>query len=255
MTRLEKVVRAERLLVALDFDGTIAHIVPTPDLARPLEGVREAVQVLLECEGTSVAIISGRDARDLHTRLEGWPVVWLAGSHGRTILAPGQEAGRSEEDPRLDWVRDAPLLGGIRRECKEFSVAFHWRGRHEGEPVGWVRNLVLRARAEGLEVLEGRQVLEVLVPGNTKDIALRDLQDRTSSTAIVYAGDDRTDLEAIRVADESGVGVFVKSGERPWIPPPGVVQLEGPGMLVGWLERLAQDRLAGSGGRVASPRI
>lgn len=244
MTRLERAVGSKTLLVALDFDGTIAPIVPSPDLARPIEGVLEAVKALLECAGTTVAIISGRDVHDLHQRLEGWPDVWLAGSHGRTILAPGKEPGERIEEPRLEWVRNAPLLGGIRRECKEFSVAFHWRGRHEGEPVGWVRNLVLRAQSEGLEILEGRQVLEVLVPGNTKDIALLDLLGRTESACVVYAGDDRTDLEAIRVADEKGVGVFVKSGERPWIPPPGVVQLEGPGMLVSWLEKLARDRLA-----------
>lgn len=245
MTRWEKVVRSPTLLVALDYDGTIAHIVPTPELARPLEGVLEAVKALLECPGTTVAIISGRDMRDLRQRLDGWPAVWLAGSHGRTILAPGTDPGEPLDEPRLEWVRNAPLLGGIRKECKEFSVAFHWRGRHEGEPVGWVRNLILRAQGEGLEILEGRQVLEILVPGNTKDIALRELQARTDASAIVYAGDDRTDLEAIRVADERGIGVFVKSGERPWIPPPGVVQLEGPGMLVGWLERLAQERQAG----------
>lgn len=244
MTRLERAIGASSLLVALDFDGTIAPIVPTPDQARPMEGVLEAVEALRTCPRTSIAIISGRDVHDLHHRLQDWPSVWLAGSHGRTILAPGQEPGERIEDPRLDWVRSAPLLGGIRRECKEFSVAFHWRGRHEGEPVGWVQNLVQRARGEGLEILEGRQVLEVLVPGDTKDIALLELLERTASASVVYAGDDRTDLEAIRVADERGVGVFVKSGERPWIPPPGVVQLEGPGMLVGWLERLARDRLA-----------
>lgn len=242
MTRLDMVVRSETLLVALDFDGTIAHIVPSPELARPMDGVREAVESLLACRGTSVAIVSGRDVGDLRGRLDGWPPVWLAGSHGRTILHPGEDAGQAGDDPRLDWVRTFPLLGGIRRELKSFSVAFHWRGRHEGEPVGWVRDLVLRSRSAGLEVLEGRQVLEVLLPGNTKEVALRELQERTSSVSVVYAGDDKTDLEAIRVADERGIGVFVKSGERPWIPPPGVVQLEGPGKLVGWLEHLAQER-------------
>lgn len=242
MNRLDRVALSDSLLVALDFDGTLSPIVPAPEQARPLGGALEAVRGLLECPGTNVAIVSGRDVQDLLHRLDGWPPIWLAGSHGRTILAPGEEPAPSVADPRLAWVREAAVLDGIRREAKTFSVAFHWRGRREGEPVGWIRDLVLRARREGLEVLEGRQVLEILVPGTTKDLALLDLRKRTASKDLVYAGDDLTDLEAILLAAERGVGLFVKSGERPWNPPPGVVQLGSPRALVDWLAGLVEAR-------------
>lgn len=230
--------RSKRLLIALDFDGTMAPIVPRPELAEILPEFGSALHRLAGIPGVVLAVVSGRDVDDLQPRLASLPPAWIAGGHGRNILAPGESPGEHEPDPRLDEFRRSPVPGGVRREIKSYSVAFHWRGRVEGEPTGWLRDLERKAKEAGLDVMDGRKVVEILLPGSGKDRALERLQELTGADAVVYAGDDRTDLEAIRWAQARGVGIFVSSGERAWIPPPGVLVLDGPEQLVQWLTDL-----------------
>ena len=62
---LGRLATTPRLLVALDFDGTLAPEVDQPMAARPLPESKEAIRRLLELEGTSVALVSGRDLASL----------------------------------------------------------------------------------------------------------------------------------------------------------------------------------------------
>lgn len=234
--------RSKRLLIAMDFDGTMAPIVPRPELAEILPEFGNVLSRLAGIPGVVLAVVSGRDVVDLHPKLANLPPVWIAGGHGRSILEPEERPSEAPPDPRLDEFRRSPVPGGVRREIKSYSVAFHWRGRVEGEPTGWLRDLERKARDAGLDVLDGRKVIEILLPGSGKDRALARLLELTGADAVVYAGDDRTDLEAIRWAQARGVGIFVSSGERAWIPPPGVLVLDGPEQLVQWLTDLVNQR-------------
>ena len=57
---LHELASTGRLLVALDFDGTLAPEVDDPAHARALPEAREAVLRLLALPGTRVALVSGR---------------------------------------------------------------------------------------------------------------------------------------------------------------------------------------------------
>src|SRR5690606_15309573 len=71
-----------------------------------------------------------------------------------------------------------------------------------------------RARKLGLHVRHGRAVLEAeLAPGD-KGVALASLRERTGARSVFFAGDDLTDLPAIRYASRHGLGAFVASTER-----------------------------------------
>ena len=74
--------RTPRLLVASDYDGTLAPIVADPEQARPLPESVNALRSLASLHETTSAVISGRALRDLATlsRLPG--EVHLVGSHG-----------------------------------------------------------------------------------------------------------------------------------------------------------------------------
>lgn len=244
MSSEHTVARAERLLVALDFDGTLSPIVPRPEMACAHPGAVAALSRLATLPGVHLAVVSGRDVDDLRRLLADFPPVWMAGSHGRVLVAPGADLPEVVRDPRLDVFLACPCPMGVRRESKSFSVAFHWRGRKEGEPTGWLRDLERDALAVGLDVMGGRKVFEIMLPGAGKEHALERLRDTTGASAIVYAGDDRTDLEAILLAQSCGLGIFVRSGERSWDPPANVLVLDGPEDLVRWLERLAGLREA-----------
>lgn len=246
---LQRLVRAERLLVALDFDGTLASIVPRPESAVIDPLAAEALADLARLPETVLAVLSGRDLQDLHARIPSHETMWLAGSHGRLLQRPAGPLPTVADDPRLVAFRDLPLLRGIRRECKDFSVAFHWRGRKEGEPVGWLRDVRETAEHAGLQILDGRQVLEVLVPGTGKEVALERISRECGATRLLFAGDDRTDLEALVFAQDHGLGVFVYSSERAWMAPSGVPQVPGPQELALLLKRLAAERAAWLGSR------
>lgn len=242
MMDLEQLSVSPRLLVGLDFDGTLAPIAPTAEKAQILTQSAWALEMLRRIPDTTIAILSGRDLSDLSKKIPNADSYWLGGSHGRTLRAPGGSLSSAQFDERLVPYRDLPLLPGIRREIKEFSVAYHWRGRTGGEPTGWVNLRKETALQDGLEVLEGRMVLEVMLPGEGKESALARVARECDATAIVFAGDDRTDLEAIRFANERGLGIFVYSAERCDLAPDGAVTKDGPEEFAEWLGKLAFQR-------------
>ncbi|HEX3679655.1 MAG TPA: trehalose-phosphatase [Galbitalea sp.] len=62
---LHELARVKRLLVALDFDGTLAPEVDDPETARAIPEARAAVLDLLELPNTRVALVSGRSLASL----------------------------------------------------------------------------------------------------------------------------------------------------------------------------------------------
>ena len=80
--KLESIARVPMLLVATDYDGTLAPIVDDPSKAHPLSEAMTALRNLAELPSTHVAVISGRALRDLR-QLASFPAaVHLVGSHG-----------------------------------------------------------------------------------------------------------------------------------------------------------------------------
>ncbi len=55
-----------------------------------------------------------------------------------------------------------------------------------------------------------------------------------------FAGDDLADLPAIRYAKGRGIGVFIKSAERPQRPKQASFAVEGPGALAEFLSSLLE---------------
>ena len=55
------------MLLAFDFDGALAPIVPLPPDARPFPGSVEAIERLSRVDGVLTALVSGRSRDDLAT--------------------------------------------------------------------------------------------------------------------------------------------------------------------------------------------
>ena len=209
-------------LLALDFDGTLAPICNEPSDARMNRGAVELLREASRMRGVTVAVMTGRDVEDLLSRIE-LPGAYVIGSHGLEVLAPGHVLVRSS--PPLAMEID-PLLGeaiaarGLRLEKKKHALALHWRGV-DGAETGVVADR-FRAWAgnAGLDLIEGRCVVEARRPGNGKEEALRWLASAIGAGRVIYAGDDLTDFGALRFAVERGRGVFFANSER--VSPPGV---------------------------------
>ena len=82
---LREIARTRRLLVALDFDGTLAPEVDDPVQARALPEAREAVLRLLAMPNTRVALVSGRSLASLEQVADLPDNALLVGSHGIEI--------------------------------------------------------------------------------------------------------------------------------------------------------------------------
>ena len=217
---------AAPLLLAFDFDGTLSPICDDPARAQLHRAAPALLQEASDIPGVVVAIVSGRDLGDLRARLD-VPGLYLVGSHGLEILAPGGVVIRETEpisDQLPPGLEGEIARSGLRLERKKHAIALHWRGVDSRD----VQTLVLRfrawARSAGLDVIEGRLVVEARRSGGNKEAALRWLTGAIGAARVIYAGDDITDFGALRFAAEHGRAVFVASDER--TAPAGVTVVE-----------------------------
>ena len=194
--------------VLCDVDGTLAPIVGDPGSAAVPEETREALRALAR-HYALVACVSGRRAVEAR-RLVGVDELAYAGNHGLELLAPG--AGEAIVDPAVservqaarDFVRelDAAALraAGLRLEDKGPIQALHWRGTADEEAAERrAGEIAAAARKAGLEPHWGRKVLEIRpASGIDKGTAVQRLLSTQRIERALFAGDDRTDLDAFR---------------------------------------------------------
>lgn len=206
-----------RLLLASDFDGTLAPIQRDPTTVEIEPEARSFLVWASQQPGVEVALISGRDLEDLRSRTSGIEA-WRSGSHGQEIESSSGElvttAEKLQVSPPEEWQRRA-REAGLRLENKKFGVAAHWRdvaGIGDDHPL--ISELESWAHEHGLDTTRGRCVLEAAVPGASKRKVLETLMTMTGASRVVYAGDDVTDLTAIELAAGKGRGFFIRSRER-----------------------------------------
>jgi trehalose-phosphatase len=225
--------REKRLVVFLDYDGTLTPIVARPELAVLAEDMRETVRSL--AERCPVAIVSGRDRLDVQQLVQIESLIY-AGSHGFDIAGPEGMAIQFEEGSgflaSLDQAEQALLealsgLDGARVERKKFSIAVHFRGvpQQDEERVEPIVDAILAGHPDLRKGL-GKKVFE-LQPGidwhKGKAVLwlLEALGLNADDVLPVYIGDDVTDEDAFRsLADltqhtRHGIGIVVTETPRP----------------------------------------
>jgi trehalose 6-phosphate phosphatase len=230
--------RAEpaRAAILTDVDGTLAPIAERAEDAAVPVAAREVLAALSERYGL-VGCVSGRRAEEAR-RLVGLDGIAYAGNHGLELLLPGDDSPRA--DPSLAGREDdaseflAELGGGsldgtgLRREDKGPIQALHWRGAEdEADAEARAHEIGADAGRAGLELRWGRKVLELRpVGGGGKDAAVAALLATDGLDRAVYAGDDRTDLDAFRRLRE-----LRESGELTAALCVGILSPEGPAEL------------------------
>jgi trehalose 6-phosphate phosphatase len=225
------------LLVASDFDGTLAEIVPEPDSARALPAAVTALRELRGLVGT-VALISGRSTADLQR---------LVDVQGVRVLGDYGQPSDRRPDPALERFRaaaEAAVAGipGARVEAKPGAVAIHFRSRPElGQHV--LSAVTPAAAQAGLDVRRGRMVIEVLPRDWDKSRALADLVTSTSAAGAVFLGDDYGDrgcFQYLAGLDRPHLAVGVASEETPAeVFAACDLVVEGPSGAAEFLSRLA----------------
>lgn len=220
----------ERLLVATDFDGTLAPIVDDPATARALPEAVEAMRSLATIAGTVVAVVSGRSLADLRMLLGESHDLELVGSHGAEVWTPGAQeqhsvsgTGRGDLSPsaaallaKLGKVLQGITSGyaGVTLEPKPTGIAIHLRNADPRDAEAVTRAIEEDpATWPGVNLLRGKMVLELTVVSTDKGRAIRTLARENHCTAILFIGDDVTDENAFRSLESGDVGVKVGSGD------------------------------------------
>lgn len=252
--------RPGEAVVALDFDGTLADIVPDPDQARAHPGAVPALSRLAPRLG-SVAVITGRpaalaveyggfaEAADLdhlvvlgHYGAERWDAA------DREVTAPPPHPGVAAAQAGIpDVLAAVGAARGATVEEKGRAVAVHTR--RAADPQGAfeaLREPVRRlAERHGLIVEPGRLVLELRPPGVDKGVALTEHVRETGASAVLYAGDDLGDLaafaavERLRAQGVPGVLVCSGSSEVTELAQRADLVVDGPAGVVALLTALA----------------
>jgi len=193
-----------RLLVALDFDGTLSEIAATPHEAVLTARTRRLLTALSRRPDTKVAVISGRSLDDLREKV-GLTGIYYAGNHGLEIDGPGIRWAHpcavgldlAIRETLEEELREFP---GLLVEHKRLGVAVHYRG----VPAKHHRRLRLRMQARLFDsptryrLMHGKRVFDFRLDvswdkGHALQAIRRTLKGAWTS---VFVGDDVTDEEA-----------------------------------------------------------
>lgn len=185
-----------RLLVALDFDGVLAPLAPTPEVARvPATTKRLTARVATLYPSV---VISGRWRSQLVDRLPDVPFARLIGNFG---YQPKDHSGHPEVKALVrGWaaVVAAACAGdhGVVIEDKLFSLAVHYRhARNRREARARILEVV--QKLEGARWLNGTLAISVLpATGMHKGTALQSARRALGCDCAIYVGDDGTDEDA-----------------------------------------------------------
>jgi len=247
---IERLAASSRLLVALDFDGTLSPLEDEPMDARMLPAAREAVEALVDAPETVVAFVSGRSLVDLRVIAEHGDDsrVLLAGSHGAEFWIPGEGLvthGEDEDDVRLrDTLRAhaeraTAHLDGVWIEPKTFGFGVHTRRADPADAAEANRLVdeIVAEEAPHWRRRTGHNIVEFAFRHEGKDSAVAELRERVAATAVLFAGDDVTDEDAIASLGPDDLGVRVGQG-----PSAAAVRVPDIAALAALLSRLAQER-------------
>lgn len=195
--------------LVFDIDGTLSPIAPTPEEARLYPGV----VALLERarERANVAIMTGR-AIDDGARMVNVDGLTYIGNHGlewsdglpwlHTVHMVQEALAYVEPGKKLLDLAEDGLAGlpGIIIQRKSVGGTVHYRLAPDPEEA---RQRILSlleepARRVNMRLGEGKLVVEVKTPlAVNKGYALRQFVQRLGLRAVVFAGDDRTDFDAV----------------------------------------------------------
>ncbi len=200
-----------KVLLAFDYDGTLAPLASDPAQATMREETRRLLSRVARVY--PCAVVTGRDRAGAARLLKGIPLLQIVGNHGAEWSEPGSQRLRIE---RLvsRWCRHlgplASQIPGVVLEDKRYSLALHFRGARDRKRAQAALEAAVSALPACRMVRGILTVNAVPVQAPHKGDALRKLLDVARSKVALYLGDDVTDEDAFALgAHANVVGVRV----------------------------------------------
>ncbi|XP_075652828.1 putative trehalose-phosphate phosphatase J [Castanea sativa] len=262
LDKFEQIIEAsmgKKIVMFLDYDGTLSPIVDDPDQAFMPEDMRKTVKKLAKCFPT--AIVTGR-CRDKVYDFVRLAELYYAGSHGMDITGPAKGSKHkkgssvlfqpaSEYLPMIDevfkqLVEKTKSTSGAQVENNKFCVSVHFRRVDEKKWCELAEQVksVLKEYPK-LRLTQGRKVLEIRPTikwdkGKALEFLLESLGFANSTDVFpVYIGDDRTDEDAFKVLRDRGQGFGILVSKFPK-ETSASYSLQDPREVMDFLQRLVQ---------------
>jgi trehalose-phosphatase len=199
---------SRRVVLLLDFDGTLVKIAPRPDQVRLASATRRALMRLARHPRVTIAVISGRRRSELLrlVALEGIRYFGLYGWESRLHCALPASALAALRRARMQLSIHLSSIRGLWTEDKRFTLSVHLLEVSPQEQLRARRKLraVLLRYQKSLRVIENLRDVEI-VPRCMfgKGVAVQQFlaKPALSQALPFYFGDDRSDepaFEAVR---------------------------------------------------------
>ena len=233
---------SENTALFLDIDGTLLDLARTPDRVKVPRDLLKALEQLSHALSGAFAFVSGRSLESVDKLFSPFRPAAI-GAHGGEIRGVDGQVARSSALP--DSIREifaglAENIPGLLLEDKKCALALHYRLAPEARPV-LTSAMEKHARlfeSEKVHILHGKAVIEARPLGVDKGTAVTALarQKPFAGRAILFGGDDTTDLDVFRILP--GLGGRGFSVGRHF---PGAEHVfESPRAVRQWLTRTAE---------------
>lgn len=212
--------RSSRRLLLLDYDGVLVPIMPTPEEAEPNIQTHKMLEKLTSDTKNTCVIVSGRPRATLEEWLGSYPVAFAA-EHG---LWRKEQGGKWKEalEVGTSWKRTIAKimeetrsrLPGSFIEEKHAGLAFHYRKSANPDMLvsQLIEDLAAPVASEGLRVMHGKMVVEVVPAGVDKGTASMYWL-KGDYDFILAAGDDTTDEALFSILPPDAFSIKIGEGQ------------------------------------------
>ncbi len=232
--------RAQKRLLLLDYDGTLAEFNVDPMGATPSPELLEILQALTSDPANTVVVISGRPSGTLDAWLGHLPLSFSA-EHGflhkkpcgewETISSAQDDWKKPVRDLMESYVRKVP---GTSLEEKVSALTWHWRAAKDSEAaqsaeqdlLASLKTLAGPLQLRVLRIIRGNKVIEVHPQGFDKGTGGNYWLDQSSYDFVLAAGDDTTDEDLFKAMPENSFVIKVGPG-----PTVAHLHLENPAAM------------------------
>ncbi|XP_009764517.1 probable trehalose-phosphate phosphatase 6 [Nicotiana sylvestris] len=229
LEQMMSITKGRKIVIFLDYDGTLSDIVPNPEEAFMTHKMRRVLREVANHFPT--AIISGRQREKVQDFVQ-LNNVYYAGSHGLDIEAPLNHTTNFDDmdnevvlhQPAKEFLPEkhkvfnllserTKSIKGVNIEDNKFCISVHYR-HVLAKDLGTLENMISTVLKEyqNFRVSKGKMVFEIRPnigwnKGHALEYFLEYLGFGTSDDVFpIYIGDDRTDEDAFNVLRKRGQG-------------------------------------------------
>ncbi|MBN1622104.1 MAG: trehalose-phosphatase [Endomicrobiales bacterium] len=221
--------KAQKILLLLDYDGTLTPIVAHPDLAVLHPSMKAVLKKIAKKDKIILGIVSGRSLKDVYNKLKLTSKgIFYAGNHGLEMKTGSKIVVSPMVRPHLKTIRKLEKLAskltknipGAWVEDKNLTLSVHYRQCKEKDAKILEKsfNKLIKPWLKKIRLTTGKMVWEIRPPVKwNKGEAVKWLIEQYSNRYTplpIYIGDDRTDEDAFEALPDWGVGIYVGQNNK-----------------------------------------